>query len=98
MPLFLRRFPVLGGLQISALLCAAVVAVTTANAATLIVTATADNGPGSLRAAIVAASDGDTIQFDPALSGQTIVLTSAEIAIDKSITISGPGRGQLTVQ
>ena len=66
--------------------------VATANATTLIVTTTADSGAGSLRAAIAASSDGDTIQFDSALNGQTINLTSAELAIDKSITISGPDR------
>ena len=67
-------------------------------AATLIVTSTADSGAGSLRAAIAAASDGDTIQFDAALNGQSIMLTSAELAIDKNITIiSGPGPNLLTV-
>ena len=67
------------------------------HAATLIVTSTADSGPGSLRAAIAAASDGDTIQFDAALNGQTINLTSAELVIDKNITISGPGPSVLAV-
>ena len=67
-------------------------------AATLTATNTADSGSGSLRDMVAAAIDGDTIQFAPALSGQTIVLTSAEIAIDKDITISGPGPGQLTVE
>jgi hypothetical protein len=68
-----------------------------AQAATLIVTTTADSGAGSLRAAIAAASDGDTIQFDAALNGQTIGLTSGELAINKNITISGPGPGLLAV-
>jgi hypothetical protein len=67
------------------------------HAATLIVTTTADSGPGSLRAAIAAASDGDTIQFDPALNGQTIALTSGELAINKNITINGPGPVLLTI-
>jgi hypothetical protein len=67
-------------------------------AATLTATSTADSGAGSLRDTIAAAIDGDTIQFAAALSGQAIVLTSAEIAIDKNITISGPGPSQLTVQ
>src|SRR5258707_9240171 len=52
--------------------------------ATLIVTTTADSGPGSLRSAIAASSDGDTIQFDPALNGQAISLTSGELVIDKN--------------
>lgn len=66
-------------------------------AATIVVTNTADNGAGSLRAAIVAAADGDTIQFDAALDGQTIGLTGGELVIDKNITISGPGPNLLAV-
>ncbi len=57
---------------------------------TLTVTSTADSGPGSLRDAIAAAGDGGTIQFDPALNGQTISLISGELVIDKSIAIRGP--------
>jgi hypothetical protein len=67
-------------------------------AATLTATSTADSGAGSLRDMVAAAIDGDTIQFAEALSGQTIVLTSGEIAIDKNITMSGPGPSHLTVQ
>src|SRR5438105_12945788 len=67
------------------------------NQATLIVTSTNDNGSGTLRNTIAAANDGDTIQFDPALNGQTINLTSGELVIDKNITISGPGSDLLTV-
>ena len=60
-------------------------------------TSTADSGAGSLRAAIAAASNGDTIQFDAALNGQTITLTSGELVIDKNITIAGPGPSLLAV-
>jgi hypothetical protein len=67
-------------------------------AATLIVTSTADSGAGSLREAIVAAIDGDTIQFDAVLDGQTILLTSDELVIDKNIAIHGLGSKQLAVQ
>ena len=67
-------------------------------AATLTVTNTADSGAGSLRDAIGAARDGDTIQFVVALKGQTITLTSAELVIANNITIRGPGPSQLTVQ
>ena len=67
-------------------------------ASTFTVTSTADSGAGSLRQALADANSGDTIQFAPALNGQTIVLTSAELVIDKSITISGPGPSQLTVR
>lgn len=66
--------------------------------ATLTATTTADSGAGSLRNAVEAALDGDTIKFDPSLSGQVINLSDGELAIDKDITISGLGPGQLTVQ
>ena len=98
MRLTLTRFPALGGVQIIALLCAAMVDVVTVSAGTLTVTTTADSGAGSLRATIGAASAGDTIQFDAALSGQSVMLTSAELAIDKNLTIDGPGPSQLTVR
>ena len=65
---------------------------------TTIVTNTNDSGPGSLRQALADAHDGDTINFDPSLDGQTITLTSAELVIDKNITISGPGPDLLTVE
>jgi hypothetical protein len=68
------------------------------NVTTLTVTNTADGGAGSLRDEIAAAGDGDSIQFDPALNGQSIDLTNGELVIDKNITISGPGPNQLTVQ
>lgn len=61
------------------------------------VTTTADSGTGSLRAAIAAAGDGDVVYFVPALNGQTVNLTSGEIAINRSITVQGPGSNLLTV-
>ena len=67
-------------------------------ATTIIVTNTNDRGPGSLRSAIAAASDGDTIQLDPALKGQTITLTSGELFINKNLTITGPFRASGTQQ
>jgi hypothetical protein len=60
------------------------------SAATIVVTSTADGGPGSLRNAVTVASPGDTITFDPGLSGQTISLTSGGITIDKNLDVSGP--------
>jgi hypothetical protein len=69
-----------------------------AHSATLIVTNTNDSGTGSLRDTIAAASDGDTIQFDAALNGQTITLTSATLVISKNLIVDGPGATQLTVQ
>jgi hypothetical protein len=66
-------------------------------ATTITVTNTNDSGPGSLRQALADANDGDTINFDVSLKGQTIALTSGELVIDKSITITGPGSNQLAV-
>jgi predicted outer membrane repeat protein len=63
---------------------------------TLTVTSIADRGTGSLRADIAAAQNGDTINFDKSLDGQTITLKS-ELLINKNLTITGPGAGQLTV-
>jgi hypothetical protein len=64
---------------------------------TLTVLNTSDHDPGSLRAILAAASSGDQIVFDPALSGQTITLTSGELLLNKNLTITGPGAGSLTV-
>ncbi len=61
------------------------------------VTNTNDSGPGSLRQALVDAHDGDFINFARALNGQTITLTNGELLVDKSITISGPGLTNLTM-
>lgn len=94
-----RRFSVTGGLCL-VLLCLAAIpgpAGSRSNGATITVTNTNDNGPGSLRQAIVDAQDGATIQFDPALIGQTIILTTGELLIDKNITINGPGPKFLTI-
>jgi hypothetical protein len=99
MRLSLRRFHLAGALYLLAFLCAAIAGsnYVRGDGSTIIVTSTADSGPGSLRQAFADANDGDTIQFDPTLNGQTITLTSAELAINKSITISGPGPGLLRV-
>jgi hypothetical protein len=71
----------------------------TAQSAVLTVTNTQDSGAGSLRDTIAAAADSDdTIQFDPALNGQAITLTSAQLLINKQLTIAGPGAGKLTVR
>jgi hypothetical protein len=64
------------------------------HATIITVTNTNDSGPGSLRQALVGANRGDTITF--AVTG-TIGLTSAELVIDKSITVSGPGPDMLAV-
>ena len=58
------------------------------------VTNTNDSGPGPLRQALADANDGDIIGF--AVTG-TIGLTSGELLVNKSITISGPGANNLAV-
>ena len=65
-------------------------------AGTLVVTSSADTGPGSLRATISAAVSGDLIQFDPSLTGQTIVLATP-LSVTKSLTINGPGADNLAI-
>ncbi len=64
---------------------------------TLTVTNNLDSGAGSLRDTIKHASSGDMIVFDPSLNGQTITLTSDELAIKKSVDIEGPGADKLAV-
>ena len=76
------------------LLC---LALTTARAATITVSNDNDNGAGSLRQALAAANDGDTINFDSSLNGQTITLSSGELLVNKSVTVSGPGANMLAV-
>src|SRR5262245_21177706 len=64
---------------------------------TLTVTTAADAGPGSLRATIAAAAPGDTVVFAHGLAGQTIALTSGELAINHDLNIAGLGAKNLTV-
>jgi hypothetical protein len=68
--------------------------VTPARASTITVTNTNDSSPGSLRQALMIAHDGDTINF--AVTG-TIALTSGGLPVNKSLTISGPGKDQLSI-
>jgi N-acetylneuraminic acid mutarotase len=69
-------------------------ATATATGTPITVTNTNDSGPGSLRQALAIANDGDTITF--AVTG-TIVLTTGELMVNDSITISGPGAANLAV-
>jgi hypothetical protein len=73
------------------LLCAAVFP---ASADVIAVTNTNDSGPGSLRNALAIANNGDEISF--AVTG-TIGLTTGELVVNDSITISGPGADNLAV-
>ena len=62
----------------------------------LIVTSSADSGPGSLRDTIAAAPSGATIEFAKGI--HTITLTSGELDITKSLDIAGLGENQLTIK
>ena len=79
------------GVSICVVLCAIPLP---AHADTITVTNTDDNGPGSVRQALLDANDGDTINF--AVTG-TIGLTSGELLVAKNITISGPGARNLAI-
>jgi hypothetical protein len=68
--------------------------VVSTQAATITVTNTNDNGAGSLRQAIADAHNGDTVDFG--VTG-TITLSTGDLLVDKSVTIHGPGSGNLTV-
>ena len=76
---------------------ATLLSASTASADTITVINTNDSGPGSLRQALVDANNGDTINFDSSLNGQKITLTSGQLIVDKSVTISGPGVNNLAV-
>jgi CSLREA domain-containing protein len=58
-----------------------------------------NSGAGSLRDTIASAPPNSDILFDPAFFNvtRTITLTSGEIALDKSLTINGPGALLLTL-
>jgi hypothetical protein len=64
---------------------------------TLTVLNNQNSGPGSLRDTIAAAANGDTIDFDPSLAGQTITLTSGPLLLNKNLDIEGPGADVLAV-
>lgn len=74
------------------------------DAATLVVTKTADTADSicdsdcSLREAIATAASGDTVVFSPLFNEpQTITLASGQISITRTLTINGPGRDLLTI-
>jgi len=65
------------------------------NAAVISVTSVADNGPGTLRAALANAANGDVIDAT-GVSG-TILLTSGELFVTKSVFLLGPGPAALAI-
>ena len=59
-----------------------------------------DNGPGSLRAALLDANanpGADTVVFDVGVTG-TITLTTGKLVVSDSVTVVGPGSGLLNVE
>src|SRR5688500_14540874 len=64
-------------------------------AATLTVTNTAYEGPGSLHDAVTRAASGETIQFAPNVTGRIRV---HELSIAKHLTIKGPGAATLELE
>ena len=76
-------------------------------APSVVVTNTADNGPGSLRNAIATVPSGGTIGFSKTAAGgavnfydglpHTITLTSGVLTLDKSLAIAGPNPNLLTI-
>jgi hypothetical protein len=60
------------------------------------VTNLSDHDPGSLRDAIATTPAEGTVDFQSGLAG-TIMLTSGELAINKNLTIAGPGSSVITV-
>jgi uncharacterized repeat protein (TIGR01451 family) len=75
--------------------CLCLLSVTPAEAADISVTSPDDSGPGTLRAAIATAVDGDTVVIAP---GVDPVLTGGQIVIaGKQITIRGQGSEATTI-
>ena len=54
-----------------------------------------NSGAGSLRQATVDAASGDTITFQPGLTG--MITLTAQLLINKNLTITGPGAGIISV-
>lgn len=69
-----------------------------ARATTVTVTNTNDSGAGSLRQAIIDATDGDTIDFNLAGCPCTIQPISAGYEINESLNILGPGADRLAIR
>lgn len=65
------------------------------SASIVVVTSTADSGPGTLRAALASAVANDVITFAVGLPA-TITLTTGELFVP-SVTITGPGAANLTI-
>jgi len=81
------------------LLCAASFSLASVHAATITVNSTADpteSGKTTLRDALTAAANGDTINFSVTMPA-TITLTSGQLVVSSSVNVTGPGADQLSV-
>ncbi len=63
----------------------------------VVVTTTNDSGEGSLREALGLVADEGTVTFDPSLAGQTITLTSGQLAIDSSVSVDASAAAPVTI-
>lgn len=66
-----------------------------AQAGAIVVTTTADSGPGSLRQAVADANPGDTITFN--LTSPAVITLTSPITVDKELMITGPGQTNLAI-
>lgn len=93
-----RLHPLLVVALLGALLAAIVPSAGPAHAVTVqLVKTTNDSGPSSLRDLLTDFTDGATIDFDPALAGQTITLTSGELPLLANLTIKNTSGGPITI-
>ena len=69
----------------------------TACTANTAVTSTDDDGPGTLREAIVNACAADSITFDIAGPGPHTIVLESELYVDKDLTITGPSDERIAI-
>lgn len=65
--------------------------------ASITVSSTGDSGPNTLRQALVNVCNGGTINFAASLANQTITLTSGQLSITKTVTITNSNAPNLKV-
>ncbi len=63
-----------------------------------IVTNTNNDGPGSLRNAILCVKDGGTIFFDPGIVNDTIMLSGQALVLEKSVTLKNENSQKIAIR